>query len=113
MMGKLMATTDVKQELNRVQVKLAKHEQLHEASNKTLDKVSEAVINQVRISEQIVALDRRHVDSAKAIHKRLDNMDVKVDKNHTQITRWGGAITAAVTLLSVAGFFLSVYKTLV
>ena len=109
-MGDFMASADVKKELNGVQVKLATLEANHISINDTLDKVSEAVVNQVRISEQIVALDRRHVDSAKAIHKRLDKMDVKVDANHTQITKWGGGITAVLTLLSIAGLVVSVYK---
>lgn len=116
-MGGPIASVQVKEELKEVQVKLAEHEVLHQSNNRTLEKVSEAVINQVRISEQIVALDRRHETSAKVIHKRLDTlalnakeMDAKVDNNHTQIVKWSGGLGSILAVVSIVGVALSAIK---
>lgn len=109
---------DTEAQINRLEVAVAEHTVQHKTTTETLQRITTAIEDQVRLSEKVIALDSRHQESARVLHERLDKQEqadkellVKIDVNHAQIVRWSGALGAVastLTLLALATKLLGV-----
>lgn len=119
-MGGLMASVDVKQEINDIQMRLGVHDHILSQQSKTMDKMTDVLEKVVTVAEKQVHIEqqleqhrddtRQHREDTRedmrefrnSVSARFTKQDERIASNYTQIMKWSGGIAALITAVGVA-----------